>query len=151
MCFQAQWTDLTINLTCFTQALCDQSRASPGPLSSINIKTLAQVRGRGKKVAVLGDMLELGKESRNIHLELGKQIARHPIDSLYLVGKQAGQVKRGALLGGIREEQVIIGKNHRAIARALRAQVKKGDWLLFKGSRGMQMERVIATFKKIGA
>ena len=128
----------------------DTYNANPASMQAA-IKTLAQVRGRGKKVAVLGDMLELGKESRKIHLELGKQIARHPIDRLYLVGKQAGQVKRGVLLGGIREEQVIVGKNHRAVARALRDQVKKGDWLLFKGSRGMQMERVIATFKKMGA
>jgi UDP-N-acetylmuramyl pentapeptide synthase len=128
----------------------DAYNANPVSMEAA-IKTLAQVGGRRQRIAVLGDMLELGRESRKIHLELGKQIARYPIDRVYLVGKQAGQVKRGALIGGIRKEQVIIGKNHQEIARKLRAQIKRGDWLLFKGSRGMRMEEVLAKLKKWGA
>jgi UDP-N-acetylmuramoyl-tripeptide--D-alanyl-D-alanine ligase len=128
----------------------DAYNANPASMKAA-IKTLARLDGRGKRIAVLGDMLELGKESRRIHLNLGKQIALHSIDRFYLFGKQAGQMKKGILFGGVSEEHVIIGKTHKEIARKLRAQVQRGDWLLFKGSRGMRMEQVLAAFKKMGA
>lgn len=95
--------------------------------------------------------MELGKESRKIHLALGKRAARYAVDRFYLLGKQADQVKKGILSGRIPEERVILGKTHEDIARKLRVQVKRGDWLLFKGSRGMRMEQVLAAFKKMGA
>jgi UDP-N-acetylmuramyl pentapeptide synthase len=51
---------------------------------------------------------------------------------------------------GMNEDLVMIGKDHQEIARRLKGQVKKEDWLLFKGSRGMQIEKVLAVFKTLG-
>ena len=127
----------------------DAYNANPASMEAA-IKTLAEIGGRREKVAILGDMLELGRESRKSHLELGKQVARYRTDRLYLLGEQADQVKEGALLAGMEEERVIIGKNHKEIARIVRGQVRRGDWLLFKGSRGMNMERILAAFKEMG-
>jgi len=45
---------------------------------------------------------------------------------------------------------VILGKSHKEIAKKIRGQVRRGDWLLFKGSRGMSMEKVLAAFKEMG-
>jgi UDP-N-acetylmuramoyl-tripeptide--D-alanyl-D-alanine ligase len=56
-------------------------------------------------------------------------------------------VKQAALEGGMPSDRVIIGKNHIDIARRLRSHVKRGDWLLFKGSRGMEMEKVLLELK----
>jgi len=95
-------------------------------------------------------MLELGSESIKSHLELGKKVARHHIDRLYLLGQYALHVKEGALLEGMAEERVRIGRGHRELADRLREHTKRGDWLLFKGSRGLGMEKVLAAFKKIG-
>lgn len=125
----------------------DAYNANPASMEAA-LKTLAQIHARGERVAVLGDMLELGKETKKSHLELGRWVAKYRIDRLYLLGKQAKQVKRGALLAGMDEERVIIGRNHSGIARMMRAQAKRGDWLLFKGSRGMEIEKVLAAFKK---
>ena len=127
----------------------DAYNANPASMEAA-IKTLAEIGGRREKVAILGDMLELGRESRKSHLELGKQVARYRTDRLYLLGEQADQVKEGALLAGMEEEQVIIGKNHKEIARIIRDQVRRGDWLLFKGSRAMNIEKVLAAFKEMG-
>ena len=74
-------------------------------------------------------------------------MARAGIDRLYLLGAQAEQVRRGALLGGMAAERIIIGKDHAEVANLLRNHVGKGDWLLFKGSRGMKMELVLDKLK----
>lgn len=124
----------------------DVYNANPASMEAA-IKTLAEIECRGARIAVLGDMFELGGQSRTQHLQLGKHVGRAGIDRLYLLGARAQQLKKGALQGGLRSEQVIIGKDHRDIARLLRRHLKKGDWLLVKGSRGMKMETVLKELK----
>jgi len=114
------------------------------------LRTLMDIGGPGRKIAILGDMLELGKQSERNHRELGKKVARFRVDRLYLLGQYAVQVKEGALREGMREEQIRIGKNHRGLARWVREQTKRADWLLFKGSRGMAMEKVLTAYKAMG-
>jgi UDP-N-acetylmuramoyl-tripeptide--D-alanyl-D-alanine ligase len=107
------------------------------------LQALAEVPCRGRRVAVLGDMLELGNHSAREHHQVGKTAARAALDGLYLLGDQAHAMRRGAVGNGMRPELVFVGRNHAAVADQLRAQLKKGDWLLVKGSRGMKMERVL--------
>lgn len=125
----------------------DAYNANPASMDAA-LKTLSAIPARGERAAILGDMLELGKETKRGHLELGKKVARYGIDRLYLLGAQAGEVKRGALLEGMGKERVFIGKDHGEIGREIRRRVKRGDWLLFKGSRGMRMEKVLAAFQR---
>jgi len=127
----------------------DAYNANPASMEAA-LKTLAQIDTRGEKVAVLGDMLELGRETKKSHLKLGAWVAKCRIDRLYLLGRQAEQVRSGALLAGMDKERVVIGKNHASIARMMHNHVKRGDWILFKGSRGMAMEKVLAAFKDTG-
>jgi UDP-N-acetylmuramyl pentapeptide synthase len=56
-------------------------------------------------------------------------------------------MRRAAVAHGLRPEQVLVGKDHNDIARRLRQELKKGDWLLVKGSRGMKMETVLHELK----
>ena len=127
----------------------DAYNANPASVEAA-LKTLAQMAGRGRRVVVLGDMLELGSEKRRRHLELGQKAARYRVDRLYLFGDQARYVKEGALGAGMEEERVIVGRSHREIARRIRRHARKEDWLLFKGSRGMQMDKVLAALKETG-
>jgi UDP-N-acetylmuramoyl-tripeptide--D-alanyl-D-alanine ligase len=124
----------------------DAYNANPASMEAA-IKTLAGVECRGERTAILGDMFELGRQTRRQHLQLGKQVARAGIDRLYLLGAQAKRVRQGALQGGMPAERVVIGKDHADLANRLRSHVKPGDWLLFKGSRGMKMERVLNQLK----
>jgi UDP-N-acetylmuramoyl-tripeptide--D-alanyl-D-alanine ligase len=124
----------------------DAYNANPASMEAA-IKTLAGIECRGERSAILGDMFELGKQSRQQHRQLGKQVARAGIDRLYLLGAQAKEVRRGALAGGMASERIVVGKDHSEIAKLVRRQVRKGDWLLFKGSRGMKMETILDQLK----
>jgi UDP-N-acetylmuramoyl-tripeptide--D-alanyl-D-alanine ligase len=124
----------------------DAYNANPASMEAA-VKTLAGIECRGERSAILGDMFELGRQSRQQHLRLGKQVARAGIDRLYLLGAQAEQVRRGALLGGMAAERILVGKNHSEVANLLRPRVQTGDCLLFKGSRGMKMEMILNQLK----
>lgn len=128
----------------------DSYNANPGSMQAA-LETLALIGGRGKKIAVLGDMYELGKQSGKEHRELGRIAAQAKIHQLYLLGDQARQVRSGALRAGMNPDQVIIGADHGEVARRLRQQLKRGDWLLVKGSRGMKMENVLQELKSVKA
>jgi UDP-N-acetylmuramoyl-tripeptide--D-alanyl-D-alanine ligase len=120
----------------------DAYNANPASMKAA-LQTLAEIDCRGNRIAVLGDMFELGKQSTKEHRQLGKTAASANIDALYLLGKLAAEVRKGAVLAGMRTEKIIIGKDHADLASQLRNRLKSGDWLLFKGSRGMRMERVL--------
>jgi UDP-N-acetylmuramoyl-tripeptide--D-alanyl-D-alanine ligase len=120
----------------------DTYNANPASMTAA-LETLKELPGRGRKIAVLGDMFELGASSAREHRRLGRTVAARGTDFLYLLGQQSEVVRDGALAAGMRPEQIVVGKDHAEIAGRLRAQVTKGDWLLFKGSRGMTMEKVL--------
>jgi UDP-N-acetylmuramoyl-tripeptide--D-alanyl-D-alanine ligase len=120
----------------------DAYNANPASMKAA-LTTLAEIPCRGQRIAVLGDMFELGRHSRKEHRELGKSVAQAKIDQLYLLGAQAGTVRTGALGASMQAEQIYIGVDSGDLARRIGAQVKSGDWLLFKGSRGMKMETIL--------
>jgi UDP-N-acetylmuramoyl-tripeptide--D-alanyl-D-alanine ligase len=125
----------------------DAYNANPASMKAA-LRTLAEVKCLGRRIAVLGDMFELGRHSVKEHRALGKAAADAAVDGLYLLGEQAGSVRRGALTAGMRPEQIIIGRDHADLAGRLATQVKRGDWLLFKGSRGMRMEKVLEALRQ---
>jgi UDP-N-acetylmuramoyl-tripeptide--D-alanyl-D-alanine ligase len=124
----------------------DAYNANPASMEAA-VRTLKEIACQGERVAVLGDMFELGKRSQQEHLKLGRRVAEVGLDRLYLLGAQATHVRTGALEGGMQPERIIIGQDHSDIARQLRTHIKKGDWLLIKGSRGMKMEKVVLELK----
>jgi UDP-N-acetylmuramoyl-tripeptide--D-alanyl-D-alanine ligase len=133
-----QWMDVGI--------INDAYNANPASMEAA-VKTLAGIECFGERSAVLGDMFELGRQSRQQHWQLGRQVARARLDRLYLLGAQAKQVRRGAAGAGMPAERIVIGKDHADLASRLRSHLKKGDWLLVKGSRGMKMEKVLERLK----
>lgn len=124
----------------------DAYNANPASMKAA-LATLAAIPCRGRRIAVLGDMFELGRYAAAEHCALGKAAAA-AVDHLYLLGDQAGAVRRGALRNGLRPEQVTIGEHPADLGAQLRRRAKRGDWLLFKGSRGMKMEQVLEALKR---
>ncbi len=120
----------------------DTYNANPASMKAA-LTTLAEIPSKGAKIAVLGDMFELGKHSAREHRQLGRAAARASLNGLYLLGVHAEYVRRGALAGAMGADKIVIGENHAELARQLGDRVKRGDWLLFKGSRGMAMEKVL--------
>ena len=127
----------------------DAYNANPASMDAA-LRALAGINCKGDRVAVLGDMLELGRESAKRHYELGQTIARCHVDRVYLLGPFASHVREGAFQGGMDSERVTIGKNYKTLAMMIRKHTKRGDWILFKGSRGIGMEKVLASFRTLG-
>ena len=99
----------------------------------------------GRRIAVLGDMLELGTRSMAEHYRIGR-LAVSKADVVYAYGTYSDRLITGAITGGMESKNAIHFSTHEAMAQKLRAVAKPGDVLLFKGSRGMKMENVLKLF-----
>jgi UDP-N-acetylmuramoyl-tripeptide--D-alanyl-D-alanine ligase len=119
----------------------DAYNANPGSMDAA-IRELALRRCRGRRVAVLGDMLELGEESERLHRQLGRKVANEGVDLLWAVGPHAEQVASEAIGRGLPAGRVAC---HATVADAIAEpafQPAPGDVWLFKASRGMALERL---------
>lgn len=112
------------------------------------LETLQRLPGRS--VAVLGDMWELGDESRHAHRSIGERAGALGVDRLILVGAMATAMAEGAMASGLAAERIAICEDHRAAADSIRADWRAGDVVLIKGSRGMKMEEVVRLLEDAG-
>jgi UDP-N-acetylmuramoyl-tripeptide--D-alanyl-D-alanine ligase len=121
----------------------DAYNASPMSMTAA-IETLMEV-AKERKVAVLGDMLELGSIAVEAHEKIGEQLAKYHVDIVVTVGKLAANIAKRASLCGM--EKVVACSNHVEAQEALGKLLESGDTILIKGSRGMKMENIIRMFK----
>lgn len=99
--------------------------------------------GGARRVAVLGDMLEMGPASEEAHREVGR-LASTVVDVLLTVGRRAREIGAEALRRGMRRDAVIAFDSNDEALEWLRLHLQRGDRVLVKGSRGMYMEQVVA-------
>jgi UDP-N-acetylmuramoyl-tripeptide--D-alanyl-D-alanine ligase len=104
------------------------------------LEFLAELPGR--HIAVLGDMLELGPYEEEGHRQVGHWAAGR-VDALVLLGPRSRWIAEGAKAHGFPAERIYQASDHDDAARWLLARLQPGDVVLFKGSRAMEMERVI--------
>lgn len=109
------------------------------------LSVLAGKTGKGKRIAVLGDMLELGACSQAEHYRVGR-LAAQAADIILAYGKNGARVVDGAITGGTDPKKVLAFETHEALVQTLKKLAATGDVLLFKGSRGMRMERALELF-----
>lgn len=100
----------------------------------------------GRRIAVLGDMLELGQAARDLHHEVGALVASRA-DWLFTLGDLAGEIAAGAAAHGLPAERIIAASTVDELLDHLQPLLQSGDRLLIKGSRGMRMERVSARLR----
>jgi UDP-N-acetylmuramoyl-tripeptide--D-alanyl-D-alanine ligase len=96
----------------------------------------------GKRVLVLGDMLELGDFSTMEHFQLGEYIAAQPVSFILLYGPETRYMQEAIEKENQKNQQVFWYKTHREITAHLKQILAPRDVLLVKGSRGMVMEKV---------
>jgi len=101
------------------------------------LDTLAGMNCAGRRIAVLGDMLELGPRSREYHLETGEYAREKGIDGLFCCGEFSAGIARGF------GENAIFMNSKSELADRLREFLRSGDLVLFKASRGMAMEEIV--------
>ncbi len=99
-----------------------------------------------KKIAVLGDMLELGEFSRMLHEKVGEEVAKNKIDILLTVGDMSKYIVKKAKEQGMTEDKIYNCKNNQEAIDLLNNTIEKGDAILLKASNGMNFQEI---FEKI--
>lgn len=106
------------------------------------LQTLAEVRYANRKIAVLGDMLELGRFSSEEHEKIGQLVAK-TATNLITVGVRARKIAEGALEMGLDETNILQYEDAAQAGRELQNMLKPGDVVLVKASQGVRLERVV--------
>lgn len=120
----------------------DAYNASPASTLAA-LKTLQSLAGYKRKIAVLGDMLELGDYAPMAHRDIGRAAVDCGVGMLVVVGKLAAGIAEGAKSAGFPERNVRLYPDSIQAAKRLKTQVTDGDAVLVKGSRAMNMEEIV--------
>jgi UDP-N-acetylmuramoyl-tripeptide--D-alanyl-D-alanine ligase len=119
----------------------DTYNASPVAMEEA-ILGAADIDVSGRKIAVLGDMLELGRYSSEEHMRLGS-LAGGIFDVLVLVGIRAKEMQEPAIKSGIKQSNVYTFDTSNEAGEFLKGFIEAGDLVFVKGSQGMRMERAV--------
>lgn len=103
-----------------------------------------------RKVAVLGDMLELGKKEAEFHRQAGEQVVKWGWDLLITIGRLSASIAEGAISAGMNINQVHSFQDSEEAATKVWSLVEKGDFILVKGSRKIRTEKVVEKLKSRG-
>lgn len=126
--------------------IADCYNSSPDSAKSA-LHTLSQIDTKGKKIAVLGDMLELGKLSKELHLSVGEAVCGEKIDMLLCFGEMSKYYIKSAVKKGFDEKNAKQFDSKNELSRYLKSIIKENDAVLFKASRGMKFESIIEDLK----
>lgn len=122
----------------------DSYNAAPISVYSA-LMILSSITTKGRRIAVLGDMLELGKHTQEEHVKVGMQIAQlKNIHLVYVVGPRAEAIGKSAIENGYPADRVCYFRDSRQVIDPLSDIIADTDVILVKGSQGVRMERIVA-------
>jgi len=107
------------------------------------LETLKGIEIAGRKIMVMGDMLELGASAERAHREIGRAAVEYGVDMLIAVGELGALVAEGARQAGMSDSDVVLCANVRDVASVLRERASEGDCVLLKASRRVGLEKVL--------
>lgn len=113
-----------------------------------SISNLKNMNGE-RKIAVLGDMFELGDFSEKLHKEVGTEIYKNKIDKLYLIGNYSKFIGEEAEKEGYKKENIFYFENKDELFNNLKNNLKSGDVILIKASNGMKLFEIAEKLKNI--
>ena len=113
-----------------------------------SISNLKNMNGE-RKIAVLGDMFELGDFSEKLHKEVGTEIYKNKIDKLYLIGNYSKFIGEKDKKEGYKKENIFYFENKDELFNNLKNNLKSGDVILIKASNGMKLFEIAEKLKNI--
>jgi UDP-N-acetylmuramoyl-tripeptide--D-alanyl-D-alanine ligase len=140
--FQSASKRMQIHRTAKVTILNDTYNANPDSTLAA-LATLHTMVSKGKKIAVLSDMLELGHQAEALHQQIGKALAQYSVDILFTVGALSKYTYDAAFV-----ETKAHFENKTVLTEHLFHTLNDGDIVLIKGSRGMKMEEVVFALDK---
>jgi UDP-N-acetylmuramoyl-tripeptide--D-alanyl-D-alanine ligase len=128
----------------------DSYNANPQSME-VALRSLAELKGASRGLAVIGDMGELGTTAREAHRAAGRLAAELGLDLLFALGEHGGEVVAGALEGGMDRARAVSSRDADELTARIRSALRGGDWVLVKGSRAMRMERIVQALAESSA
>jgi UDP-N-acetylmuramoyl-tripeptide--D-alanyl-D-alanine ligase len=125
----------------------DAYNANPNSMRAA-LETIAAIQTNGRRIAVLGDMLELGHSADRYHREIGQVVAQCKFDLLACVGEQAALIAESAERSGMPVGAISRFRDSAEAAQAIPQWLKDNDLVLLKGSRSMHLEYIDSAIKK---
>ena len=119
----------------------DCYNANPASMQAA-LQTMAATAAR-RRLAVLGEMRELGAHAEAAHRALGRALASAGLDGVFLLGPAMRLVEQEARLAGLPSDRVVWAADHETLAGRLAGDLRDGDLVLLKGSRGAALEKVL--------
>ncbi len=110
------------------------------------LESFADYPSRGRRIIVLGDMLELGREATHYHSRIGKTVSRQPLDLLLAVGPLSAHIVEGAGAAGVPDKRLRHFADARSCAKQITRMLQPGDLVYLKGSRGIGLEVILEQF-----
>jgi UDP-N-acetylmuramyl pentapeptide synthase len=122
--------------------LYDVYNANPASVQAA-LEMLSRFSGPGRRIAVLGDMLELGAAATDAHRQIGRAVASSGIHALITLGSLGAVIAEEAQAQGLDRNRVRVCQDPSQAGQTLKEMTESGDVILLKGSRGMRMERIL--------
>lgn len=123
----------------------DSYNASPDSMKAA-IDVLADFNAPGKKIAVLADMFELGKNAPLYHEEVGKYVSKKKPDAVITIGELSENIAREAIKGNV---PTFITKTNEEGFKTLKTILERGDVVLLKGSNGMKLNEIASAAEEL--
>ncbi|UCD64705.1 MAG: UDP-N-acetylmuramoyl-tripeptide--D-alanyl-D-alanine ligase [Candidatus Zixiibacteriota bacterium] len=125
----------------------DCYNANPESMKA-GLQAYFETESDSRRVVILGDMLELGREAERYHRQVGRQLAEYDFELAVLVGAMARFIREGALETGADATRFRYFENSGQAAEQIRELLNRGDLVYIKGSRGIGLETIMDVFDK---
>lgn len=126
----------------------DSYNSNPAALE-MALKDLAELPGN-RKIAILGDMLELGENETDFHIQAGEKAAQLGLSLLITIGTLSLNMAKGALSAGMEHSRIFSYQDSEKAAEEIKSLLREGDVILVKGSRAIKTEKIINGLKGKG-
>ena len=142
-------TGMRNELVKFNQCLILNDAYKSNPQSALAALDTMEQFDYDYKIAILGDMLELGETSAQIHYDLGKDLAKYHLNEVLTIGEMAKYINKGAD-DYLKDVKIMHFEDRESLTEYLKPFGEKHCMILFKGSRGMHLDLVVDALIKEG-
>ncbi len=132
-----------IELRSGARLIFDAYNANPESMAAL-IDNLSRLSAKGKKLLVLGEMLELGTSSSELHRELGEKVGASDAELIWFIGPHKDDFASGLANSSFNKKLIISNSYEEKLALEVARMLEPNDIVLVKGSRGMKLERVVS-------
>jgi UDP-N-acetylmuramoyl-tripeptide--D-alanyl-D-alanine ligase len=132
-----------VQLKSGSRLIFDGYNANPESMAAL-MENLSRLSVKGKKIVILGEMLEMGSHSAQVHNELGRKAARTGADVIWFCGTHGTDFAQGVRAEGFNKKLIVSDTYEEKLALEVARMLETDDIVLVKGSRGMKLERVVS-------